>query len=99
MNHNELNSVDLSVILPVYNEVQILPELYARLKAVLDETGRSYEIIFVNDRSTDGSEQVLKELAQDDPTVVLVTFRKNFGQTAALVAGFDYARGEIIIIL
>ncbi len=99
MEEREVCNVDVSVILPVYNEVEVLPELYRQLKSALEAIKRSYEVIFVDDGSTDGSGQVIKKLAKNDPTIVLITFRRNFGQTAALAAGFDYARGEIIIAM
>lgn len=94
-----MKKVDLSVVIPIYNEEENLPILYERLKKVLKGLDKSYEIIFVNDGSTDKSWEIIKELSQKDPHVVGVNFRKNFGQTAAMSAGFETARGEIIITM
>jgi len=90
---------DISIVIPIYNEEENLPILYEKLKAVLDRLGKSYEIIFVNDGSTDRSWEIIKELAEKDPHVVGVNFRKNFGQTAAMSAGFEVAQGEVIITM
>jgi glycosyltransferase involved in cell wall biosynthesis len=89
----------LSLIIPVYNEADNLAELYEELAAAMDTLGRSYEIIFVDDGSGDGSWPVLKGLQKRDGRVRIIRLRRNFGQTAALTAGFDHARGEIIISL
>ena len=91
--------LDLSIVIPIYNEEENLPILYEKLKAVLDNLGKSYEIIFVNDGSTDRSWEIIKELAEKDPHVVGVNFRKNFGQTAAMSAGFEVAQGDVIITM
>ncbi|MGQ9687994.1 MAG: glycosyltransferase [Desulfobaccales bacterium] len=87
----------LSVVLPVFNELENLDILHQQLKAVLTNLGRSYEIIYVDDGSTDGSSNKLQQLAEADDTVTLIQFRRNFGQTAALSAGIDYARGEVVV--
>jgi glycosyltransferase involved in cell wall biosynthesis len=89
----------LSFILPVYNEAENLPELYGELSAVAAGLDGSWEIIFVDDGSSDNSFFVLKEIQKNDSRVKIIQLRKNFGQTAALSAGFDYAQGEIIITL
>ena len=87
----------ISVILPVFNEVDNLRPLQAELEAALDGWGRSYEIIYVDDGSEDGSLEALAQIAAQRPDVVRVEqLRRNFGQTAALAAGIDYARGQII---
>jgi len=91
--------LDLSIIIPVFNEEENLPVLYKELKEVLESLRRSYEIIFIDDGSQDNSFGVLKEIQALDPAVKIIRLRRNFGQTAALSAGFDYARGEIIITL
>ncbi len=91
--------LELSIVIPIYNEEENLPILYEKLKNVLDLLGKSYEIIFVNDGSTDRSWEIIKELAEKDPHVVGVNFRRNFGQTAAMSAGFDIAKGEVIITM
>lgn len=87
----------LSVVIPVHNEEQALLPLYDRLTAVLERLGRPYEIIFVDDASTDRSFELLANLVETDPRLRVVRLRRNFGQTAALSAGFDEARGEIIV--
>ncbi|MBE9472634.1 MAG: glycosyltransferase family 2 protein, partial [Chloroflexi bacterium] len=92
-------SLDLSVVLPVYNEAGSLPGLIPELTAVLDQLGRSYEIVAVDDGSSDDSVAVLQRLQEQEAHLRIVQFRRNFGQTAAFAAGFDYARGEIIITI
>jgi glycosyltransferase involved in cell wall biosynthesis len=92
-------TLDLSIVLPVYNEAGSLPGLIAELMAVLRRMGRSYEIIAVDDGSSDDSVAVLRRLQEDEPHLRIVQFRRNFGQTAAFAAGFDYARGEIIVTM
>ncbi len=89
----------ISVIVPVYNEEESIPILYRSLKDVLDRMGSPYEIIFVDDGSEDRTPLILEEIHRGDERVVVLTFRRNFGQTAALVAGFDHARGDIIITM
>ncbi len=91
--------VDLSFIVPLYNEAENLPELHQELSAAAKRLGRSYEMIFIDDGSSDNSWEVLKWLQKNDPLVRIVRLRKNFGQTAALAAGFDLAGGEIIVSL
>lgn len=91
--------VDISVVIPVYNEESNLPELHRRLSDVLTQMGRSYEVIAVDDGSLDGSFDVLRELHGQDEHLTVVRFRRNFGQTAAFSAGFDLARGQIIITI
>jgi glycosyltransferase involved in cell wall biosynthesis len=90
---------ELSIIIPLYNEQDNLSELYQKLIKVLDSLNLSYEIIFVDDGSTDNSFNILKELYQRDPKVKVISFRKNFGKSAALAAGFDNTRGKIIITM
>jgi glycosyltransferase involved in cell wall biosynthesis len=87
----------LSIIIPIYNEAQNLAPLHQRLTAALRALGRPYEIILVNDGSTDGSDTALDALAAGDPNVKVVHFQRNFGQTAAMMAGIRYASGDIII--
>ena len=89
----------LSVVIPVYNEVAALTELHQRLAKVLDPINRDYEIILIDDGSRDGSLAKLRELAAIDPRVVAIELSRNFGQTAALAAGIDYASGEVIVTL
>jgi glycosyltransferase involved in cell wall biosynthesis len=91
--------VALSVVVPVYNERENLPALHAELRKTLDALPRGSEIIFVDDGSSDRSDVVLRDLAARDPSVTVLRFRRNFGQTAALSAGFDHARGEVVVTL
>lgn len=87
----------LSVISPVYNEQENLPVLYQRLTEVLARIGKSYEIVLVNDGSTDRSWQVMIGLAKQDPRVKVIDLRRNSGQTAALMCGIDHSSGAILI--
>lgn len=92
-------TLDLSIVMPVYNEAGNLPKLLRELSAVLDPLGRSYEILAINDGSTDDSLDVLRRLQEEQPHLRIVNFRRNFGQTAAFAAGFDYARGDVVITI
>ena len=92
-------SCDLSIIVPVFNERETLEALAASLSGVLAASGEDYEIIFVDDGSSDGSAACLATLATANPRVRIVQFRRNFGQTAAMAAGFDYASGAVVITL
>ncbi|MGE3258587.1 MAG: glycosyltransferase family 2 protein [Geobacter sp.] len=89
--------MDLSVVIPIYYEEENIRPLYDAVTAVLEPTGLSYEIITVDDGSGDGSFAVLKELALTDKRVRVIRFRRNFGQTAAMAAGFEASRGAVII--
>lgn len=90
----------LSVVIPVYNEADNLAKLYSRLTGVLNTLGKSYEIILVNDGSRDGTEKILNDLFSKDPEHIrIVHFNGNFGQHMAIMAGFERARGEVIITL
>ena len=91
--------MELSVVIPVYNEVENVKPLYNELKEVLDELNKSYEIIFVDDGSSDGTYDKLLEIHSQDKSVKIIRLRKNFGQTLAIKAGFDYATGKVIITL
>lgn len=93
----ESPSCYLSVVIPVYNEEESLEPLHHQLQTVLSALGRSYEVIYVDDGSTDGSLDELKKLAEQDPTVTVIQLRRNFGQTAALSAGIDHAQGEVVV--
>jgi len=88
---------EVSVFLPVYNEEPNLRPLHAKLDAALKVLGRTAEIIYVDDGSTDGSLNILRELARDDERVRVVALRRNYGQTAAMAAGIDAASGEVLI--
>ncbi len=92
--------MDVSIVVPVYNEEESLPALHAAIGAALKELPRAWEVIYVNDGSRDGSQAALEKLAAADPPhVTVVEFRRNFGQTTAIAAGIDHARGEIITFL
>ena len=91
---------DLSLIIPVKNEAENLPLLYQAIKRALKPIKRSWEVIFVDDGSEDQSVSVLNALVEEDPNCIrVIVFRRNFGQTAAIAAGIDYAEGEIIVLL
>jgi undecaprenyl-phosphate 4-deoxy-4-formamido-L-arabinose transferase len=91
--------IEVSVIAPVFNERENLREMHERLTKVLKSLNRSYEIIFVNDGSTDGSGQILAEIAQQDDNVTVIEFNRNYGQHQAVFAGFENARGEVIVTI
>lgn len=96
---NKPGQKSLSIVIPVYNEAENLEELYQELVSASGKFERPVEIIFVDDGSVDESWPILKAIQKKDGQVKLIRLRKNFGQTAALSAGFDYATGEIIISL
>jgi glycosyltransferase involved in cell wall biosynthesis len=91
--------VKLSVVIPIYNEEENINLLYEELKDVLETLEHEYEIIFIDDGSKDNSLTLLDKIQQQDSAVVVVSFRRNFGQTAAMSAGFDYATGDVIITM
>ena len=91
--------MDISVIVPLYNEAESLPELHAWIKRVMDANGFTYEIIFVNDGSTDTSWQVIENLASQNPEVKGICFRRNYGKSPALFCGFDRAQGDVVITM
>jgi glycosyltransferase involved in cell wall biosynthesis len=91
--------VKLSIVIPIFNEEENLPLIYEELKAVLDGMKVDYEILFIDDGSTDTSLDILKDIRRRDDRVTAISFRRNFGQTAAMSAGFDYATGDIIITM
>lgn len=93
------DQIDVSVVVPLYNEEGNIRELYRELHSVLHGKNFTYEILFINDGSSDGTGDIVEELIEQDPNITAVTFRKNFGQTAAMSAGFDYSRGKVIITM
>jgi len=88
---------EISVFLPVYNEEPNLRPLHAKLDEALKRLGRSAEIVYVDDGSTDGSLKILRDIAELDPRVRVVALRRNYGQTAAMAAGIDAAKGDVLI--
>ncbi|MCX7761315.1 MAG: glycosyltransferase family 2 protein [Candidatus Kryptonium sp.] len=90
---------DISIVIPLYNEAESLPELYAQIKEVVKRNRYKYEIIFVDDGSTDGSLDVLKKLRQNDKNVKIISFRRNYGKSAALAVGFEHAKGDVVITM
>lgn len=89
----------LSVIIPIFNEEENIRPFFNELKGVLDDLAYECEIIFIDDGSSDGSLQLLEDIASRESGVVVVSFRRNFGQTAAMAAGFDYASGDVIVTM
>ncbi|NQV18361.1 MAG: glycosyltransferase family 2 protein [Armatimonadetes bacterium] len=90
---------ELSIVIPVFNDCKVLQELYRRLEPVVSKVGKSYEIIFVDDGSSDDSFQILKELQDKDENIRIVKLVKNFGQSNAITAGLEYSKGDIIVIM
>lgn len=93
------NHIDVSIVVPLYNEEGNVRELYQELNGVLRANSFTYEIVFINDGSSDRTGELIREICNSDPQVVVINFRRNFGQTAAMSAGFDYSRGDIVITM
>ena len=91
--------LDLSVVVPLYNEEESLPYLVQQLTDALRPTGERFELVLVNDGSSDRTAEVLEQLSHEVPELVAVLLRKNYGQTAAMAAGFDVAQGDVIVSL
>lgn len=96
---DDIKGIDISVVIPIMNERKNLPILYEKLVNVLGDLDQRYEIIFIDDGSRDGSTEYLRNLSLSETNVVLIQFRRNYGQTAALSAGFKYANGHIIVTM
>lgn len=92
-------NMDISVVVPLYNEEESLPELYAWIERVMHEHHFTYEVIFVNDGSTDHSWQVIEELSRKSKEVKGIKFRRNYGKSPALFCGFKKAEGDVIITM
>lgn len=88
-----------TIIAPIYNELESLPELYRRITEVMDSTGESWELVLVDDGSQDGSTEVIRSLAAKDERVRPVIFARNFGHQIAVTAGLDYSRGKAVVII
>ena len=88
-----------SVIIPVYNEEEVISESYKQLKKVMDKTNEKYELVFINDGCKDKSPEILADLCKRDDNVVLINFSRNFGHQNAITAGMDYAEGDAILII
>lgn len=91
--------MDISVIVPLFNEAESLPELYAWIQRVMNENKFSYEVIFINDGSTDNSWQVIQDLKAKSENVRAIRFRRNYGKSPALFCGFERAEGEVVITM
>ncbi|MGM9795705.1 MAG: glycosyltransferase family 2 protein [Candidatus Aphodosoma sp.] len=91
--------MDLSIIIPLFNEAESLPPLYDWIKRVMNENKFSYEIIFINDGSTDDSWKVIGELKQKDDCVKAIRFRRNYGKSPALYCGFEKAKGDVVVTM
>ena len=91
--------MDISVIVPLYNEDESIPELYAWIERVMKEKGFSYEVIFINDGSTDRSWEIIEELSKKSPNVHGIKFRRNYGKSPALYCGFKAAQGDVVITM
>lgn len=94
-----MSAKDLSIVIPLLNEEENIDLLYEKLGEALDPLGSDYEIIFVDDGSTDRTPELLARLEASDERVRVLTFRRNFGQTAAFAAGFDHSRGSVIVTM
>lgn len=92
-------NIDISVIVPIYNEEQIIPELYNRLQKTVSQISKNYELIFVNDGSKDLSLLELLKLSEQDPRVFYINFSRNFGHQIAVTAGLDASRGKAVVII
>lgn len=99
MSREGFGRVELSVVLPIFEEEESLGALFESLFSVLDGVGARFEIIAINDGSRDNSLEILHSIAQTRPELRIIDFRRNYGQTAALMAGFDYAQGDVVITL
>ena len=96
---NEERNLDLSVVIPIYDEAKNVEKLYEKLEEVLSKLDKSYEVLLVDDGSTDGTIDKLAEIRKRNPEYKVIQFRRNYGQTAAISAGFDYATGDVIVTI
>ncbi|NLI83145.1 MAG: glycosyltransferase family 2 protein [Deltaproteobacteria bacterium] len=93
------NGPRVSVVIPLHNEAETLRELYGSVRRTMERTGSSWELVLVNDGSADDTPRILDRLHAEDPRVVVVHLRRNYGQTPALMAGFDHAQGELVVAM
>lgn len=91
--------MDLSIVIPLLNEAESLPELEAWIRRVVEKEGYSYEIVFVDDGSTDNSWHIIQELSKQNPNVKAIRFRKNYGKSPALNEGFKLVQGDVVITM
>ena len=92
--------MDISVVIPLYNEDESIPELYAWIERVMKDNGYSYEVIFINDGSTDRSWEIISDLHKKQPKQVKgIKFRRNYGKSPALYCGFEQAQGDVVITM
>ena len=89
----------LSIVVPVYNEVEALPMLLPVLRGAMSAAGQSYEIVFIDDGSSDGSADFLKQAAAENPLIKVLFFSRNFGHQAAITAGLDFAAGDAVVVM
>lgn len=99
INTTQLQNIQISVVVPLYNEEESLPELASWIKKVMDANGFTYEIIFVDDGSNDRSWEVIQELSKNNPFIKGISFRRNYGKSAALNVGFEHASGHVVITM
>ena len=91
--------ITYSIVAPIFNEKENLPELYRRVKEVMDSTNEPWELILVDDGSSDGSTEIIREFAKKDKHIRPIIFARNFGHQLAITAGWDYARGDAVVII
>ena len=91
--------MDISVVVPLYNEAESLPELAAWIKRVMDANNFTYEVVMVDDGSNDGSWQVVEDLHRENPAIRGIKFRRNYGKSAALHCGFQQVHGDVVITM
>ncbi len=93
------HKIDISIVVPLFNEVESLPELFAWIKRVMDEYHYSFEVVFIDDGSKDGSWKVVQELGAEYPQAVGIKFQRNYGKSAALQKGFEAVKGDVVITM